>query len=319
MRCYVLNKKTKQLHTHNQPSSILELHSVIVNSDFQLLRSTIMWPMLFTAVTAVFIIVIIIVFFTAPILAVAIVIIAAAIDALDVDFWEVCWQIPGKNEHIWVLSFIVVFQSVEGSIVSLSVPVSFYFTLIEACGATRENQKSVSLLTHEPVLIISIFCTCCLAIVIALVIWKANSIVTAFFLVFAFNHSSVLSSFAFTLLPAVTCVPLFIELQRKKMQLQLGLQNARTNTQLSMKALWLKISRETSLLLRTFLWKYSHTWYFLPLLSTHPHCWIGTQILPLHTNPLSHAHPSVQGWLSLQTGGPFRCSQVGPQAGRQVV
>lgn len=64
-------------------------------------------------------------------------------------------------------------------------------------------------------------CTCRLAVIIAVVVWKADSIVTAFFLVFAFNHSGVVFPFAFTLLAAVTGVPLFIELQKKKEKLHL--------------------------------------------------------------------------------------------------
>lgn len=335
----VCSKKTKNKnpYTHDQPSSILELHSVIVHSDFELLRSVIMWPVFFMAVvTAVLVVVVIILFIADPVavvffaaavlvvIAVTVIMSAAAIVALDVDFLEVIWQIPGLNKHVWVLSFIVVLQSVKGSIISLSVSVSLYFTLIEACGGSRENQKLLSLQRYEIVLNTDIYCTCRLAIVVAIGIWKADSVVTAFFLVFAFNHSRVLFSFALTFLTAVTCVPPFIELARNKCSCSLDFE---VHTHTHTRTFWqscsdFEDSRETYLKIHIvckFLCKHSHTWYFLPLLSTHPHCWIGTQILPLCTNPSSHAHPCVQGWLSLQPCGPFRYSQVGLQARRQVV
>lgn len=129
--------------THHQPSPLLELHSVIVHLDFQLLCSAFMWPTFCaSAVTAVLVIVIILFVAAAVLVFIAVTI---AVDRLDVDFREVCWQIPGQNQHVRVLSFRVVSQSVESFILSLSVTVFLYFTLIKACGEGRENQKSLSL------------------------------------------------------------------------------------------------------------------------------------------------------------------------------
>lgn len=106
-------KKTPQLYTHDQSSPILELHGVIVHSDFQLLRSVFVRPAFFTALIAAVLIVVVIlllgadpvavVFVAAAVLvfiAVTIVMFAVAIDGLHVDFWEVCWQIPGQNQHV---------------------------------------------------------------------------------------------------------------------------------------------------------------------------------------------------------------------------
>lgn len=102
MRKYSVEKKI--LYTHNHPSFILELHRVIVHSDFKLLHSVVRCGFLVVIAALVrFIIVVIIsaavtvVFFTA---AVVVVVVMYAVDTLDVDFWEVIWQIPGLNKHI---------------------------------------------------------------------------------------------------------------------------------------------------------------------------------------------------------------------------
>lgn len=114
MRKYIVGKKI--LYTHNHPLFILELHRVIVHSDFKLLRCVVRCGFLVVVVVAVvvrFIIVIVIVFISAatatvvfftatPVVMIAVVVVmyAVAVDALDVDFWEVIWQIPGLNKHV---------------------------------------------------------------------------------------------------------------------------------------------------------------------------------------------------------------------------
>lgn len=344
-RCQKENKvlcckeRKKNFYTHDQPSSILELHSVIVHSDFELLRSLIMWPVFFTAVvTAVLVIVVIlfvavaVVFFAAAILvviAVTVIMSAATIVALDVDVLEVIWQIPGLDKHIWVLSFIVVTQSVEGSIISLSVSVSLYFTLIEACeGKRREPEitfiaKIWNTFKCRHLLHLLTGSSSCL--------WHLEGRRHCHCIPPRL-HIQSLHNFVFFCIHISRCSDLCTNLHwtgKKQMWLQLGLWSTytHTHTHAHTNTFWqscsdFKDNREKYLKIHIvckFLCKHSHTWYFLPLLSTHPHCSIATQILPLCTNPSSHAHPCVQGWLSLQPGGPFRYSQVGLHAGRQVV
>lgn len=149
--------------------------------------------------------------------------------------------------------------------------------------------------------------TCRLAVVIALFILKTDSIVIALIFVITVNLPQAMVFFTFTFLTAVISIPHFIELARRND---------------SYHTFWTLLSK------CTHFWQYwnivhelhfLNTSYMMPFLSTHPHCWIDTQNLPLCTKPSSHTHPGTQASLLLQPGGPCRCAQVGLQAGIHVV
>lgn len=77
---------------------------------------------------------------------------------------------------------------------------------------------------------------------------------------------------------------------------------------------WIRKAVSKKVVVRSFSW---FTWYFLPFLSTQPHCQMGTQTLPFCTKPSMHTHPGLHASFCLQSGGPFRCVHVGLQAGTQ--
>lgn len=143
-----------------------------------------------------------------------------------------------------------------------------------------------------------IFRTCGLAVIIAILIHEADSIFIASVFVVAFNLTHPVFFFTLTFLTAVTGVPLFTEL---------GDTNSHHRG-------WIRKAVSKKAAVRSLS---GLTWYFLPFLSTQPHCWMGTHTLPFCTKPSLHTHPGLHASFCLQSGWPFRWVHVGLQAGTQ--